>query len=125
MAFEKFTEKGRGWKPVASIRSNGQIGFNRGCIRRYKLEDGHVSLYYDVDNKLIGIERGANEADDGAHRIIVKSNNAFIGARAFLNWYGIPFEDGTKRFEMSPSDDDNMLIIDLNKNIGSSQKKGR
>jgi len=125
MVFEKFTKKGRGLKPMASIRSSGQLGMNRGCIERFRLMSGFVALYYDAESKRIGIERGISEHDDGAHQLIVKPSNAFVGARAFLNWYGIPYEDKTRRYEISLSEDGRMLIVDLRKPIYSTREGRR
>ena len=125
MGFEKFTKKGRGLKPMASIRSSGQLGMNRGCIERFGLTSGFVALYYDAETRRIGIERGISEHDDGAHQLTVKPSNAFVGARAFLNWYGIPYEDKTKRYEITLSEDERMLIVDLRKPIGDNRESRR
>lgn len=125
MGFEKFTKKGRGLKPVASLRSNGQLGLNRGCIERFGLHTEFVVLYYDAETRQIGIERGAGPKDDGAHQLVVKPNNAFIGVRSFLNWYGIPYEEKTRRFEINESKDDRMLVIDLRRPVTSAREVRR
>ena len=125
MPFEKFVERGRGLRPVASIRNNGQIGLNRGCIHRFDLTTGLVALYYDKDERRVGIEVGAAEEDEGAHKLIVKRGNAFISAGAFLNWYGIAFEGKAKRYNITWDEDARMLIIDLKKPVGGAQEGGR
>lgn len=128
MGFEKFTKKGRGLKPLASVRTNGQLGMNRGCIERFGLVTETVALYYDSETKRIGIELGVDANDDGAHRLVVRPNNAFIGARPFLNWYGIQYEEKTKRYEVTRTEDGRMLIVDLKRpvqGLRESRKAGR
>lgn len=115
MAFEKFTKtRGRGYTPKVSIWSRGQIGFNEGCLLRYDLKKfTHVVLFYDKDNKKIGIKFTNNQSDDGATKIIIrKTGGASISANAFLSYYNIEHSK-TKRYDASYDKDADMYIIQI------------
>ncbi len=114
MDFELFTQFGRGHRPTCSIRSNGQIGLNQGAIRRFRLEDGFVALYYDRNARVVGIKPVPKDAP-GATRLIVKPNNAFVSARSFLEFYAIPYRGRTSTYEVEWSNDYDMLLVDLSK----------
>ncbi len=113
MHFEKFTSYGRGYRATCSIRSNAQIGFNRGSIHRFGLKDGYAVLFFSSDGNIIGVKINVPETEDGATRLIIRDNNAFISGRSFLEYYNIPY-DITRQYEARWSDEHDMLLIDLN-----------
>jgi hypothetical protein len=100
MGFEFFEEDGRSFAPRASIRKNGQIGFNQGAIKRFNIEnDELVAIGYDRENRAIAIKRLA-QAQKGAKKITVRENNAWISAKGFLDFFGINYDAG-KAFSLS------------------------
>lgn len=110
MAFEKFVEVGKSFKPRISIRSNGQFGFTTGAINKFKLRDfKYAVLFFDRDTQKIGIMPTNNE-EEGACRIVIRSTNAFISARAFLDYYGIDYLK-TKRYDAEWAEGEGMIII--------------
>lgn len=115
MGFELFTKFGRGHRPTCSIRSNGQIGLNQGAIRHLGLKDGYATIYYDKELKLIGIKPVENKDVEGATRLIVKSNNAFVSARSFLEFHAIPYREKTTTYDVEWNDEHQMIIVDLSK----------
>lgn len=117
MRFEKFTSYGRGFRPVCSIRANAQIGFNRGAIHRYGLSQGFAVLYFSKDDNVIGVQPVADANVEGATKLIVKDNNAYLSARSFLEYYNIPYGDEAKQYSAEWSDEHNMVLIDLEKPI--------
>lgn len=111
MAFEKFTGAGRSFKPKLSIRKNGQLGLNYGAVERYGIDKfEYVELYYDKENNRIGLKL-SNEKSEGAVRCRVRSGNASIPAKSFLEYYKIDYREA-KRMEVQ-RDEAGMLIAKL------------
>ncbi|MBI2842220.1 MAG: hypothetical protein HYX78_02345 [Armatimonadetes bacterium] len=117
MGFELFTQYGRGNRPTCSIRTNGQIGFNRGAIRAFGLRSGFAKLYFDKERKLIGIQHLGEVRVENSTKVIVKDNNAFVSARSFLDYYGIEYRSGSSTYEARNDSDMGLIIIDLNEPI--------
>ncbi len=91
MSFEFFTDDGRSFAPRASIRKNGQIGFNQGAVKRFNIEDGEfVLIGFDREKKAIGVKR-IEVAEKGAKKVMVRENNAGISAKGFLDFFGISY----------------------------------
>ena len=101
MGFVRFTDiKTKGHRPRVSIRTNGQLGFNRGAVNRFELKKFHYAvLFYDPDNMRIGIKRTDNADEDGACKLRVKENNAYMAARSFLDSNRIEYLEKTKSYE--------------------------
>lgn len=100
MNFEIFREQGRGFEPKASIRKQGQIGLNQGAIIRYNIKDDQdVLLAYDKENRVIGI-KPIGEPEKGSKRAVIKNNNCSIAAKAFFDFFDIPYKKETKTYEL-------------------------
>ncbi len=113
MPFELFTNYGRGNKPKISIRSNGQIGINSGAIHRYNIHEGPVHLFFDKDSQRIGI-RLVNDADQNTAKLSIRNNNGYIGARAFLDYYGIDYSK-TRTCENYLDRENKLIVVDARK----------
>ncbi|MFQ5730096.1 MAG: hypothetical protein ACE5GN_07025 [Waddliaceae bacterium] len=112
MGFERFTKVGVSYKPRISIRANGQFGFTAGAVKKFHLNDYKFAvLFYDKEASRIGIKL-TNEPEEGICRLQVKSTNAFLSARAFLDYYGIDYGE-TKRYDAEWSEEDEMVVIAL------------
>lgn len=115
MAFEKYTQTGRGYKPKISIWGKGQIGFNQGAKLAYELEKYQfVEFYYDKENKKIGL-KFTQEAGDGAKNLKLRGTGASASAKAFLDYYGILYEGKTKTYDVIYDNENQLYVIDLNK----------
>ncbi|MCH7591882.1 MAG: hypothetical protein IH989_03745 [Planctomycetes bacterium] len=126
MAFEFFEESGRGYRPRASIRKQGQIGLNQGAVRRFDLESWkHVVLGFDRDSKRIAIRKAESEDDPGAQRVVIKDGSATISARSFLEYFDISYRDETQKYDVSVQDENNMLVIELNKDNEDGEIAGQ
>jgi hypothetical protein len=113
MAFERFTQAGRAFRPRASIRSTGQIGLSHGCMNRYSLERvPYAVLFYDRDTRRIGIKPTADQNEEGALRISVRSGSGSIAARSFLDYYRVEYGE-TRSFDVTYDEEARMLIINL------------
>ena len=114
MPFVKFTESGRSFKPRVSVRQNGTIGINYASLNRWKIDRfDWVLLFYDAENKQIGI-KPISEEEDGAHKLNFGKNkkSAWIGCRKFLDY----FEIGTKKtekYQVTWNDANSMLVIQM------------
>lgn len=113
MAFEKFTEKARSFRPKLSIRSNSTIGLNAPAVVKYKLKGvKFVTLFYDRDEKKIGIQQATNQDEDGVHPLNVGKTGAWISARRFLDYFGLSTTE-TKRYDTMWDDEAKMIVARL------------
>jgi hypothetical protein len=113
MGFERFTQAGRAFRPKASIRSTGQIGFSHGCVERYALEKTpYAVLFYDSDARKVGIKPTTEKNEEGALRLSVRSGNGSISARSFFDYYSIEYSK-TRSFDVVYDEQIGMLIINL------------
>lgn len=113
MAFEKFTLRGRGFKPQASIWSRGQISFNQGAVRRYNIDKHkYAMLFFDPDTSRIGIRLTNSENEDGIQKIGVRKSGVMLSAKSFLEYYGVDFSE-TRKYTLQKTEDEGFLLIDL------------
>lgn len=114
MGFEFFKGGGRGFRPRASIRKQGQIGLNQGAVRRFSLKEWQfVVLGYDRDTKRIGLKRAIDESTPGAQKLVIKSDSVSIAARSFLEYFDIPYQHKTRQFDVEMDESEQMLVINL------------
>lgn len=112
MAFERFTQTGRSFRPVVSIWSRGQIGFNQGAVKRCVMKEGSfVVLFFDKDSNKIGLKIVDTE-EEGALKPKFSSTGAVISAKSFLDYYEVDFEK-TKKYELTYDDDNELYVVDV------------
>lgn len=112
--FEKFTRKGRSFKPKVSIRARGQIGFNNGSVLRFNLEKyEYVILYYSKEKKQIIIEPTNNANEDGATKLVKNPGNYFFSGKSFLDFYDIKYGKTINCDAISM--ENKLIMVDLNK----------
>ena len=108
MALEFFTKDGKGYMPKASVRKQGQIGLNHGAIEKFDIKNGQfVLLGYDGDKKMIAIKL-LDKIEEGAKKVIVKGNSGSIAAKAFFDYFEIPYRK-TESYSLS-SDSETQLL---------------
>lgn len=113
MAFQRFVQKGRGYSPKISIWTRGQIGFNRGAVKKLGVQNyGYAVLFYDPDRSAIGIKLTNDQQEEGATKIIKGKTGAFISAKAFVDYYDIPHQK-TKKYDVAYDEEDEMYIVQL------------
>ena len=114
MAFEKFTLKGKSFRPKISLRKNGHIGFNQAAIEKFSMTRyDYAVLFYDRENKKIGIKL-TNDAEEGACKLKVKETNAYVAAKAFLDYYGIDYSKRqTQRSDVALDEELQMLVASI------------
>ena len=113
MSYEKFILKGRTGVPEISITEYGQIVFNGASLVKFDLEKYSFStLYYDKENKKIGIKLTNDESDEGKRLIRKRKNYATIGAKLFLLYYNIKL-NGTKKVIPTWDEDAQMIVLDV------------
>jgi hypothetical protein len=113
MAFEKFTEKARSFRPKLSLRSNSTIGLNAPAVNKFKLKDVKcVTLYYDREERRIGLKPTADPDEDGAHPLNMGKTGAWISARRFLDYFGLSTTE-TKRYDVGWDEDGKMIVAKL------------
>ena len=113
MPFEKFTEKARSFRPKLSLRSNSTIGLNAPAVIKFKLKDVKcVTLYYDRDEKKIGLKPTSNTDEEGAHPLNMSKTGAWISARRFLDFFGLTTAE-TKRYDAGWDEEEKMIVAQL------------
>lgn len=113
MAFEKFTKVGGSYQTKASIRSNGQIGFSQGSIKRYELvKYKFATLYFDKDTEKVGVKLTNDANEEGICKLQVRGSNAAVSAKAFLDYYNIE-HNKTKSYQATWDDTEKMIIVSL------------
>ena len=119
MPFEFFTDSGRGFRPRVSIRKQGQIGLNQGAVRRFLIREGMcVILGYDRDAGCVALKLTEDRDEAGAQRVIIKNGSASISARSFLEYFGIPYRDKTRQYDVTQDEEHGLLIVALNTEDG-------
>jgi hypothetical protein len=122
MPFERFTEVGRVFRPRASIRSNGQLGFNHGCVKRFEMEkSSHAVLFFDADTMRVGVKLTNDKTESGAATLITRGGNGTVSARAFLEYYHL-MPKVTTQHDIEWDPESKLLVIDVGK---SSQRTRR
>lgn len=124
MAFEKYVKSGRTYKPMVSLWSRGQIGFNHGAVQRFKDITNHkfAVLYFDEDTQRIGIKLTDNENDDGITSIIKGKTGVIISAASFLDNFKIDHTT-TRKYPVEFDADEQMYIIDLNRPMAKKERQ--
>jgi hypothetical protein len=111
MAFQRFTESGKGFKPKISIRPSGTIGINDSALKKFSLNSSEfVALYYDTDSGKIAIGNALKD-EIGAQRINLGRTGASISAKRFLDYYDLGVEK-TKHFECHFDNEQHLIILD-------------
>ena len=113
MAFERFTNTARSFKPRVTVRQSGTIGLNAGAVNRFGLRKFNFAvLFYDKGEKRIGI-KPAEQEEQGAHKLnLGKSGGAWIGARRFLEFYDIQKATPIKS-DAEWDDREKMIVVEL------------
>lgn len=126
MAFVRFTEAGRSFSPKATVSSYGMIGFNDGARKRFRLDEYKSAvLYYDADNRRIGVELTNDEHAQGARKIRFRVTGADIAAKSFVDFFGIAVPETTV-YPLAKDQDSGFLVIDLAQGIARGKgTKGR
>lgn len=123
MAFERFTEVGRVFRPRASIRSNGQLGFNHGCVKRFEMEkSSHAVLFYDPDTMRVGVKLTNDKTEPGASTLITRGGNGTVSARAFLEYYHL-MPKVTTQYDIEWDPESKFLVIDVGRGSQRTRKR--
>jgi hypothetical protein len=112
MAFERFTKSGRGYSPKVSIWKRGQIGFNQGAVERFNLKNfDYAVLFYDKNEKRIGVKFVNDQSEEGANKIIKGKTGIFFSAKAFLDYYDISHSETTK-CDVNYDEENDLYVFD-------------
>ncbi len=116
MSFERFTKAGKTFQPKVSIRKGGQMGFNNGSRRKFKLDDyEYVILYFDKENSKVGIQLTNDDNENGIIKLYKRELDVAVSAKSFLDYYEISC-DKTVVYDPQWVEEQKMIILDL-KNI--------
>ena len=121
MAFKRFAKIGRSFAAKVSIRTNGQIGFSQGSVKKFNIGDyKYCQIYFDEQLNKIGL-LFTKENDGMCANVFNKRNNCYIAAKTFFDYYDISYAK-TKSFIVSKDEETGFIIIDLNRPQGSGQE---
>jgi hypothetical protein len=114
MPFEKFTQTGQRFNPKISIWEGGQIGFNQGAITRYNLENYKFAiLFFDRENKRIGIKFTNNEKEEGIIKFNQRKTGGVISGKAFLDYYDINYSQTIKNLDIFFDKENEIYVVNL------------
>ena len=112
--FERFTMKGRSFKPRVTIRARGQIGFNNGSVVKFEIEKyDYIVLFYSREKNQIAMRLTNDKNESGAIKLIKKHGNYCFSGKAFLDFYGIGYDKS--KIQDAEGMNDNIILITLKK----------
>jgi hypothetical protein len=116
MAWKRFTKtRSRSFVPKVGIWARGQIGFNKGAVEKYKLEQyDYVVLFFDEEQRRIGIKLTTDAKEEGATKVTKRQSAISFSANAFLNTFEIDHEK-TRKYDVGFNQEEGMFIIQLEK----------
>ncbi|MCH7701648.1 MAG: hypothetical protein IID37_08160 [Planctomycetes bacterium] len=124
MGFEFFTESGRGFRPRASIRKQGQIGLNQGAVRRFELQRwGYVVLGFDREKQLLALKLTADRDEPGAQRVVMKDGSATISARSFLEYFDISYREETRQYDVEFDAAQALLVVSIGGEVENGERE--
>ncbi len=113
MSFERFIDSPRQRLPKLTVGKDGRLRANKPATEKYNLMDyKHVVLYYDPENRRIGLEFTNDGSELGARAVWGRAGVAEVWAGGFLKRYGIT-PSKTRQYVLVYDQETNMLIIDL------------
>ncbi|MBT6690397.1 hypothetical protein HN903_02660 [archaeon] len=111
--FERFTQQGRSFNPKISIRKRGQIGFNNGAIKRFKIDGfDYVVLFIDKERTQIAFQFTNNKDEEGARKLAKRKNNYFVSGKSFLDYYNLSYEE-SQVFSVEWMEEHGIAVINL------------
>jgi len=112
MAFEKFSDTARSFRPKVSVRKSGTISFNSGCVKKFNLKGvSFVTLFFDKDSKMVGV-MPSDKSDEGSHALHKGKTGAWVSGRRFLDFYGFS-PKSTVRMDAEWNEKDKMIVFAL------------
>jgi len=113
MSFERFTKTGRSYKPKISIMSRGQMGFNKGAIKRFEIDKyEYAIIYFDKISNRIGFSFTSDCNEEGIIKMSKHSSVVTIAARSFLQYYDIN-HNKTRNYTINFDEKSKLYIINL------------
>lgn len=114
-SFEKFIWKGirRSKEPRVSLNKRGLVMFNARCVDEYVKDHDFAELYYDAQEKRIGI-KFLDEESEHAFKVqrYREKRSVMMMVRGFFEHYKIMPKE-TRSYPAKWDSRENMLIIDL------------
>lgn len=110
----KFDERGKSFRPRATLSANGYIALSHGACTRYEITDRFhaVVLYYDPDAREIGIEPVEDGSLAGARKLRYREMGADFSAKPFLERFNIRPKT-TTRHDLLKDEETGFLVIRL------------
>lgn len=114
MGFEKFIPpKDAGVRPKVTIRPTGLISFDAAAVDAFDLgKVSHAVLFFDRARKIVGVQPTKDGKADGAYKLSRRRRSVSLKAPQFFETYALTI-DQAQRFDVSYSDGDDMLLINL------------
>jgi len=125
MPFEKFDETGSGrgrtpgTDPMISLRKSGSIGINQAALEEYFADADGAVMYYDPEERRVGIEPVADkESDEAAYTVSKSDSGGTIAPKTFLKTYDL-VPDVTTQYTPEWDDERGFVVVDLDDPSGT------
>ena len=117
MPFEKF-EKSTGNGPRISLRKSGSIGLNAPAINEHFSNQSWVVLYYDSENRRVGLEPKSEKSKDTytVQKRDGTKHGGSIHAKAFMREYEL-IPNKTKQYKAHQDEETGLVYIDASNPI--------
>lgn len=111
--FQRFTDTETSFAARITVRQTGQLGFNIGAINRYKIREyGYAILYFDPENRVVGLQLTNDRESPGAIEIKQSDSNTYIRAKNFCDRFGIEYET-MSRYDLKQDSETGFLYFVL------------
>lgn len=126
MAFEQVQKTGQGGgtsEPLVSLRKSGGIGINSAAMEEHMPNAEFAHLYYDEENRKLGI-KPVDEEDDNTYTINKTESSGGITPTSFMKRHGL-IPEVTTRYFVEWNDDKEMLVFDLDEDEAGTYGSAR
>ncbi|MGD9788968.1 MAG: hypothetical protein AB7U30_13625 [Sulfuricellaceae bacterium] len=113
MAFKLFQRETRSYEAVVSIWPRGQLSIPTGTLKRFRLDQKKaVQLFFDDDNRLIGLKFTDDLEADGAISIAMRKSGVVVSFKPFLDYHEIEYAGFTRKFKIEYDPENDLYVFD-------------
>jgi len=122
---EKNSRVGRGnVEPMISLRASKTIGINKQALEEFFQDATHVVLYYDPENKRLGLKPDKGE-DDSGYKISRSNSGGSVGCSSFLKQNDLVDEEKTRQYKPYSEElngDTELVAIDVEDPVNTTTR---
>ena len=129
MARKRFTHVGQTYKATISITKQGLISINKGAYHKFAVRSyQYAVLFFDDEVNEVGMMLASSSDERGAAKIRHRKYGADISAKGFLDYFGIKYDDKTRRYDKPNMQEQNgnpMIVFRLEEVVAAVDESDR